>query len=74
MFLVRGGTPHSLLKTIHLAIGFSLLFAAFFAWQNLITSIYEEDQHGFHALSVVYFSFALSAIFAPALISLMGLR
>lgn len=60
------------LKSIHLGVGFCLLFLGFDACQDLVTTFHEED--GSIGLSILYVVYGLSSFFAPVIVELVGVR
>lgn len=59
---------------IVLCVIFVLVFSAFFAIQNLQTSINQEDNVGLTSLICIYATFVPCCIFAPAIVSKIGVK
>jgi hypothetical protein len=62
----------NLLKVIHLAFSFLLLFTAYTTTQSLVTSLFPD--YGTYALATVYFCFALGGFISPYVVSRIGIR
>eukprot|EP00026_Physarum_polycephalum_P003211 Phypoly_transcript_03221.p1 GENE.Phypoly_transcript_03221~~Phypoly_transcript_03221.p1 ORF type:complete len:498 (+),score=46.05 Phypoly_transcript_03221:115-1608(+) len=62
----------SVLKAVHLGVGFCLLFLGFDACQDLVTTFHEKD--GSAGLAILYVVYGISSFFAPVVVSKIGTR
>jgi hypothetical protein len=62
----------NLLKVVHLALSFFLLFSAYTTTQSLVTSLFPD--YGSYALALLYFCFALGGFISPYVVSRLGIR
>src|SRR5690606_26887543 len=59
-------------KVSYLGLCFMILLTAYDVTENSLSSIFSDL--GYYSLGIVYFTFALSSIFAPNIIELVGVR
>src|SRR5690606_28222173 len=66
------GCSSEMIKVSYLGICFMILFTAYDVTENSLSSIFSDL--GYYSLGIVYFSFALSSLFAPRIIRLVGAK